>query len=686
MGIDKDDVRLVLHADIPGSLENYLQEAGRAGRDHREAECILVFDEQDIEGQFRLGAMSRLTKREIAQMLRGIRAASRGGEEAVLTAGELLRRDDVDIDPDRIQDGDTRVRTAIAWLERAGFLQRNENSTKVFQGKVLVRDLEEAGKKIEELNLSRRQRERWLAILQKLMEKSARGGFSADELASLPSFATAEGDAIYETETQRVLRTLQDMADQRLLSKETTLTAFIRYKVSNSALLHLPRICALEKDFLAVLQELAPDAEAEESLELDLRQVNQRLVDRGYTDSSPHVLQLILHGLARDGKGLAGQTGSIRLRSKGNNCFSLVLQRRWDSLMATMRIRQQAAHVALQVMHNTIEPNERPNKDLLVKFTLEQIVGGLQRDLLLLPQLKKPLAATERALMFMHEHRVIDLQHGLAVFRQAMRLRLSQDAKGRRYTTDDFLPLKTHYTERNFQIHVMNEYARKALEKISTAMRLVASYFNDDKEEFVQRYFPGKKKLLERATSEQSYARIVDDLRNKAQAAIVAAPADKNMLVLAGPGAGKTRVVTHRVAYLLRVERVNPESILVLCFNRSAIMSLRKKLQDLVGTDMNRVTTMTFHGIALRLTGRSIAVAAERGGDGEIDFSRVITDAVRLLKGDSETLGFESSSVRETLLGRSVIFWWMNIRILTKINMNWCRCLRVRRWPSRTRR
>ena len=652
MGIDKDDVRLVLHADIPGSLENYLQEAGRAGRDRREAECILVFDEQDIEGQFRLGAMSRLTKREIAQMLRGIRAASRGGEEAVLTAGELLRRDDVDIDPDSIQDGDTRVRTAIAWLERAGFLQRNENDTKVFQGKVLVRDLVEAGKKIETLNLSQRQCERWLAILQKLMEKSAGGGFSADELASLSSFATAEGDAIYETETQRVLRTLHDMAEQGFLSKETTLTAFIRYKVSNSALLHLPRLCALEKDFLAVLQELAPDAEAEESLELDLRQVNQRLVDRGYTDSSPHVLQLLLHGLARDGKGLAGQTGSIRLKSKGNNCFSLALQRRWDSLMATMRIRQQAAHVALQVMHSTIEQHERPNKDLLVKFTLEQIVEGLQQDLLLLPQLKKPLAATERALMFMHEHRVIDLQHGLAVFRQAMRLRLFKDAKGRRYSTDDFQPLKTHYTERNFQIHVMNEYARKAMEKISTAMRLVASYFNDDKEDFVQRYFPGRKKLLERATSEQSYVRIVDDLRNKAQAAIVAAPADKNMLVLAGPGAGKTRAVTHRVAYLLRVERVTPESIVVLCFNRSAIVSLRKKLQDLVGTDMYQVTTLTFHGLALRLTGRSMAMAAERGGDGEIDFSRVIVDAVRLLTGETEALGFESGSARETLLGR----------------------------------
>jgi ATP-dependent DNA helicase RecQ len=261
MGIDKDDVRLVIHADIPGSLENYLQEAGRAGRDRDTAECILVFDEHDIEGQFRLSSSSRLTRRDIAQILRGIRFAAKGGDEVVVTPGELLRQDVVDIDVEDFYDPETKIRTAIAWLERAGFVKRNENNTRVFQGKPLVRDLHEAAEKIGRLDLSSRQRDRWLAIVQALMEKRDKDGFSTDELASLSSFSTSEEDSTYLTETQRVLTTLQDMANQGILSKETTLTAYIRYKVSNNAILHLQRLCKLEKDFLKILEELAPDAD-----------------------------------------------------------------------------------------------------------------------------------------------------------------------------------------------------------------------------------------------------------------------------------------------------------------------------------------------------------------------------------------------------------------------------------------
>ena len=59
MGIDRPDIRLILHSDMPGSLENYIQEAGRAGRDQQHARCVLLYTPEDTEDQFSLNARAR---------------------------------------------------------------------------------------------------------------------------------------------------------------------------------------------------------------------------------------------------------------------------------------------------------------------------------------------------------------------------------------------------------------------------------------------------------------------------------------------------------------------------------------------------------------------------------------------------------------------------------------------------
>jgi ATP-dependent DNA helicase RecQ len=194
----------------------------------------------------------------------------------------------------------------------------------------------------------------------------------------------------------------------------------------------------------------------------------------------------------------------------------------------------------------------------------------------------------------------------------------------------------------------MSEYARLGLERIQAALELVLAYFTLTKDEFLRRYFGTKPDLLEHATTAASFQRIVSDLANPGQIRVVTAPATRNMLILAGPGSGKTKVVVHRCAYLLRVERVRPQSVLVCCFNRHAAIELRRRLSDLVGDDARGVTVLTYHALAMRLLGFSYSAQATAARD--IDFDALITDATKLLRGETIPAGLEADEVRDRLL------------------------------------
>ena len=639
MGIDKPDVRLVIHADIPGSLESYLQEAGRAGRDRERARCVLLHAADDVERQFGMSARSRLTRREIHGILRALRNLDRKkrlGGEVVATAGEILLEDDEKVFERDSATDDTRVRTAISWLEEAVLLTREENEVRVFPSSLRVGSVEEARVRIDSRPMASTYRRELLSIAEVLIDADPDEGISTDELMNASGLSS-----------EAVRAALYDLERLGIASNETALTAFVHAGVDRSSRKRLDEAETLEIALIEHLRQVAPDMGKGDTAILHLRVASQALRDDGVVDPLPERLWRILRGIAADGRGEGDAAGSLGLRKHDAETVRVTLRREWPALEETAGRRRDGSRRLLEHLLAVL-PTASRGTDLLAETTLGNLLNVLTSDLELKSRIKNPEKLLDRALLWLHEQEVIRLHKGLAVFRPAMKIRLTDEKPRRGFAAADFEPLRLHYTGQVRQIHVMVEYARRGLDAKADSLRLAMDYFSLNEEAFLRHWLPGRKGEIERETTPESWKAIVESLRNPDQQHIVAEGREqRNMLVLAGPGSGKTRVLVHRIAYLIRAKRENPRGVLALAYNRHAAVEIRRRLRELIGDDARGVTVLTCHGLAMRLVGASFGERAGRP-DSEM-FEEVIRQAIALLRGE-DLPPEESDEQRERLL------------------------------------
>ena len=139
---------------------------------------------------------------------------------------------------------------------------------------------------------------------------------------------------------------------------------------------------------------------------------------------------------------------------------------------------------------------------------------------------------------------------------------------------------------------------------------------------------------------------IYDILNDKQQEAVY--HTDGPLLILAGAGSGKTRVLTHRIAYLIEEKGINPWNILAITFTNKAAGEMRERVDKLVGVGSESGWVSTFHSMCVRILRRHIELLG-------FDTNFTIYDAddqKTLMRDVCRLLGIDTKQLRErTLLG-----------------------------------
>jgi|APTNR8051073442_1049403.scaffolds.fasta_scaffold03264_5 ATP-dependent DNA helicase RecQ len=578
MGVDKEDVRTVIHFNISASLESYVQEAGRAGRKPTiQAKCYVLYHEEDLSKHFQLLQRTKLNQKEIAEVWNAVKSLTKFRKKISQSALEIAKRAGWETE---VRDLENRVTASLAALEDQGFLKRELNSPRLFANSILVRDLDKAIARVQASGeLTEQQKQDCARVLQRIRkEDECRVDYLADTL---------------QLTMQRAQETIDLLRGLKILGDTKDLGAFMNLlgRSPKSTRRMLVNAMAVEKELAKLLTE--PEQR------VGTRELNQRMLDAGISGTSEDLVKRVL--LYWELRG--------HLKKKRVDRENAVLHLRMKIDPAELRANVEARHAlsaaALDRLERIAEgATEKPEnkEEARVEFSLiglqDELAGGLFGG-------KPELTALRDTLLYMDRMGALKLEGGFMVTYKRLNITRTDESFTKRYERfdkTDYQKLLTFYQNKTQQIHIVGEYARKRAQDYRSALAFVDDYFRMDYGAFIRKHFPKRVTEISRTLTAARFRQLFGEL-STAQTDIVNDKAE-HILVAAGPGSGKTRVLVHKIASLLLMEDVKPEQFLMLTFSKAAALEFRSRVHALVPEYAGLIKVATFHGLCFELLGQ----------------------------------------------------------------------------------
>lgn len=586
MGVDKKDVGLVVHFDISDSLENYVQESGRAGRDPSlQADCCVLFNNDDLDKHFILLNQSKLSIGDIQQIWKAIKDLTKTRPTIQCSALEIARQAGWD---DTVSDIETRVRTAISALETAGYVKRGRNVPHVYATGIQVKSMSDAVKVLEASDLFVQQdKESAKRIIKSLISARSIAGAGNDDAESRVDYLADN----LGLDKRVVIRLVNMMQQIGLLADTKDMSAFIRRSdTENKIRQNLERFLRLEC-YIAEKMQL-------QSGDYELKTLNEQATNDGVAGATVKNIRTVIYYWTI--KGYIKKAGRF---TQNHVCLCPLYEE--DEFKRKLESRAEICKFLISELFRLSGQNQAQTENIPVTFSLVELLRAFQKSATLITMaMPVRLEDIEDALLYLSKIGAIVLQGGFLVTYNGMEItRLILDNKIK-YKAEDYRQMNEFYRQKIQQIHIVGEYANLMVKDYDAALQFVSDYFHMEYKRFIAKYFKGKRASeIERNITSGKYHKLFDTLSEN-QLRIIQDNTSKYIVVTAGPGSGKTRVLVHKLAALLTLEEVKHEQLLMVTFSRAAATEFKLRLMQLTGNATYFVDIRTFHSYCFDLLGR----------------------------------------------------------------------------------
>jgi ATP-dependent DNA helicase RecQ len=606
MGVDKKDIGLVVHYQISDSLENYVQEAGRAGRNEKiSANCYVLFNEEDLNRHFMLLNQTKLRIEEINQIWKVIRNFTKYRESFSSSAKEIAMYAGWDLE---LREIETRVRSAIYSLEDAGFIERGQNSPCVFATGILSKNYMEAEKQIQaSMGFTDKEKQNARRVISNLISQrqikinKKDDGQTVDQLMDVLGLSKED-----------VIKAVTLLRETGVLADSKDLKAYLKHKDKSNALRKL--------EFHRMLERFILSKTFETEATYHIKKLNKEAEETGIKSSTPEEIKQTLNYFK------IAHLIKCEFHGEGKNKISLILAKSRDEIDDFIVKKHDLAKSILEYLYDYGSKKKlnysSSGEEIYVEFSELELKKDYE-SIITLTKSEVSFNEIENALFYLTKTKLVRIDGGFMVIYNPLQVKRKEHNK-KQYGKQDFIKLKQFYESKMQQIHIVGEYAKKMIENYKEALEFVNDYFQMDYENFLDKYFKGRKQEITRNITPGKFREIIGEL-SISQFSIINDKDSKYLVVGAGPGSGKTKLLVHKLASLLYMEDVKHEQLLMLTFSRSAVTEFKKRLISLIGNSAYRVEITTFYSYCFDLLGRI----------GSVDkLGNVINEAIEKIRND----------------------------------------------------